>query len=66
MVYRKDPTAVYHNEVCDECRPNFYIFGIHDDGVGNKKLTLQIYIDKEEKILYPMSVYKAKMPDPTN
>ncbi len=66
MVHKKNPTAVYQNEVCDECLPDLYLFGVHDDGIGNKKLALLIHLDRKRKILCPVSVYKARLPNHTN
>ena len=66
MVHMKNPAAVYQSEACDECIPDLHLFGVHDDGVGNKKLALLIYLDRERKILCPVSVYKARLPRHTD
>ena len=63
MVRRKNPTATHHNETCDECLRDHYLFGIHDDGIGNKRLGLLIRIDQERKGLYPVAVYRASPQD---
>ena len=63
MRHRKDPTVAYHNEVCFERFPDYHVFGIHDDGVGNKRLALEMHIDKQKKTLHPASVYKVMSND---
>ena len=58
MARYKDPTRHYENTACNT-DPNLRLFGIQDDGVGNKGLGLQVYLDRERYVLYPMRVYAA-------
>lgn len=63
MIRHKDPTRVYQNTICDNCVPDLRLFGIQDDGVGNKGLGLLIYLDRERRVLYPISVNKTTPPN---
>ncbi len=56
MLQTKDPVRTYCHVTCDEYIPDLYLFGVLDDGVGNKKFGLQIYLDKEKKILFPITI----------
>ncbi len=60
MRYVKDPSKLFPYPQCDSCPPNMYLFGVSDDGVGNKGLEIQIVIGKETKILYPFNCRKSK------
>jgi len=59
MLYMKDPTRVYRCTICNDCNPVLYLFGILDDGIGNKGFELQISLDKKRKILSPITVRKV-------
>ena len=59
MLSVKDPARVYRYTICDDCTPDLYLFGILDDGMGNKGLELQIHLDKKRKILSPITVRKV-------
>ena len=61
MLYIKAPEKTYRYTNCDECIPELYLFGVKDDGIGNKGLELQIHLDKKTKVLSPVSVRKAKL-----
>ena len=43
----KDPTRIYQNATCNDCIPSLYLFGIANDRVGNRRLKLQIYFDRQ-------------------
>lgn len=60
MLYTKDPPKVYQFTKCEDCREGLYLFGILDDGLGNKGFELQVYLDKKKKILSPITVRKIK------
>ncbi|GEM_PF-6290022 len=60
MLYLKDPTKIYYYTNCDDCLPDLHLFGIQDDGIGNKGIELQIYIDKQKNILAPITVRIVK------
>ncbi len=55
MRYVKDPTRLYPYPQCDNCPNNMYLFGISDDGVGNKGLEIQIIVSKDTHTLYPFN-----------
>ena len=59
MLYLKEPQKTYQYTKCDECIPNLYLFGLLDDGIGNKGLELQIYLDSKRNILAPITVRKV-------
>ncbi|KFM19613.1 hypothetical protein AAA799P11_00602 [Marine Group I thaumarchaeote SCGC AAA799-P11] len=60
MLYLKEPQKTYRYTNCDDCMPDLFLFGVLDDGIGNKGLELQIYLDKKRKVLAPITVRKAK------
>ena len=60
MVLKKNPAAIYQNTICDDSVPDLRLFGIQDDGLGNKRLGLLIYIDAERHILCPVAVYNVR------
>ena len=60
MARKKDPTKDYENEICCEEDPNWRLFGFYDDGVGNKRLEMLIYLNYEKKIMYPAGVFKNR------
>jgi len=59
MLSVKDPSKVYQFTRCTDCREGLYLFGIKDDGLGNKGLELQVYLDRKKKILSPITVRKV-------
>ena len=59
MLMMKNPAKAYHYTRCDECTPDLYLFGISDDGFGNKGLELQIHLDKQRNVLAPITVRKV-------
>ena len=60
MACKKDPTKYYENEICCEEDPNWRLFGTYDDGGGNNRFDLLIYLNDEKKIMRPAGVYKNK------
>ncbi len=60
MLNLKDPKKAYLYTNCDDCVPDLHLFGILDDGIGNKGLELQIYLDEKKNILAPITVRKVK------
>lgn len=56
MLMIKDPARVYEYTRCDECVPDLYLFGVADDGVGNKGVELQIYLHRSKSVLAPITV----------
>ena len=56
MLRSNDPTKTYESIECDNCLPGMNLFGILDDGFGNKGLALQVHINEQDKILTPISV----------
>lgn len=63
MVQQRDPTTKYHNVTCDNCNPDTRLFGIQDDGVGNKRLGLLIRFDRQRNVLYPLGVRPVRPTD---
>lgn len=59
MLLMKNPARAYHYVRCDDCMDDLYLFGILDDGIGNKGYEIQIYLDKKRKILAPITVRKV-------
>ena len=59
MLSMKDPSKVYKFARCDECREGLYLFGIVDDGLGNKGFELQVFLDRKKKILSPITIRKV-------
>jgi hypothetical protein len=58
----KDPSKVYKFTNCDDCIEDLYLFGCHDDGLGNKGLEIQVYLDRKRKVLSPITVRKVNQP----
>ena len=63
MCRQNDPTKFYQSTICDECEPNTHLFGILNDGLGNKGLELQVKVDKQTRVLSPMLVRRIQHPD---
>jgi hypothetical protein len=49
--YLKDPRKHYLYSVCDDCPPSYCLFGVSDDGLGNKGLDVLIIIAKNDTLL---------------
>lgn len=62
IVNVKEPTLVYQHTVCKECPPDFYLFGLSDDGLGNKGIENQVWINRKEKIIWFLKCKKAVKP----
>jgi|APSaa5957512535_1039671.scaffolds.fasta_scaffold16658_6 hypothetical protein len=54
MRYNKDPTKTYKHEECKECKKGLFLFGVADDGLGNKGVELMVFFDFKKKVLYPI------------
>lgn len=63
MVRCKDPVEVYDGIACDDCMHDTWLFGVQDDGSGNKGLKLQIYINRDRQVLYPVGVWPTEPSD---
>lgn len=59
MVEMKDPAKVYRFTQCNDCMDDLYLFGLADDGLGNKGIELQVYLDKTKRVLAPITVRKV-------
>src|SRR3989304_9472466 len=55
----KDPSKLYKFSRCDDCIEDLYLFGCGDDGLGNKGIELQVYLDKIRNVLAPITVRKV-------
>ena len=66
MLSMKDPSKVYEFIICEDGIKDLYLFGIADDGLGNKGIELQIYLDRSKKILSPITVRKVTKPKKNN
>ncbi len=42
--YLKDPKKHYEYQTCKDCPPNYCLFGVSDDGLGNKSVSVLIII----------------------
>ena len=61
--YAKDPTRIYNHKVCKECKEGMFLFGIADDGVGNKGVEVMIFLDYKKNILHPIFCRTVKITD---
>lgn len=52
MLCDPNPLASREYKVCNECVPESHLFGINDDGGGNKRLGLLIHFNWERKTLF--------------
>ena len=62
MIGMKDPSKKYQFTRCNDLRKDLYLFGIADDGLGNKGIELQVYLDRKNKVLSPITVRKILKP----
>lgn len=61
MLHQNDPTQHYQNTICKDCLlDDCYLFGVSDDGGGNKGVALQIHLDRQRKILTPISAKQSQ------
>lgn len=52
IVFMKNPPAVYNYTKCKKCPPDFYLFGISDDGLGNKGIEFQVWLHRKSNTLW--------------
>ena len=60
MIRQKDPRRRHEYVTCHDCMPGMYLFGVVDDGVGNKGVALQIHLDWINRILSPVSAKSTR------
>lgn len=63
MRMMKDPSKIYNFTKCVDCMDDLYLFGCVDDGVGNKGIEIQIYLDRTKNVLAPITVRKVTKPE---
>lgn len=49
--YVKDPRRHYSYTVCKKCPPSYCLFGVGDDGLGNKGIEVLIIMAKNNVLL---------------
>ena len=59
MRYVKNPARLFPYPQCDHCPENMYLFGVSDDGIGNKGLEIQMIVGKKTHTLYPFNCRKT-------
>jgi len=62
VAHFKDPTKFYNTTKCKKCPHSVLLFGISDDGIGNKGIEVQIWIRNTRKELIFLKCRKAKKP----
>lgn len=56
------PTEMYAHTPCEKCPPNFFLFGISDDGLGNKGIEIQVWLDEKTGTGWFLRCRKASKP----
>ena len=59
VVYANDPTEMYEITECADCPPSVVLFGLSDDGLGNKGIEIQVWINKKFNILHFLKCNKT-------
>lgn len=62
VAHIKDPAKFYNTTKCRNCPPSVCLFGISDDGLGNKGIEVQIWIRNSKKELIFLKCRKAEKP----
>jgi hypothetical protein len=62
VVLIKEPTEVYHHTPCEDCPPDFHLFGLSDDGLGNKGIEIQIWLNHKANTAWFLKCRKAMKP----
>ena len=60
MLHYKDPTKIYKNITCKNCILGSHLFGIANDGIGHRKLKLQIHFNEQTNVMSPISVNRIE------
>jgi hypothetical protein len=55
----KDPRKIYEYSICHDCPPDFFLFGISDDGLGNKGIEVQVWLDRKTETAWFLKCRKA-------
>ncbi|CAE6488990.1 hypothetical protein [Candidatus Nitrosotenuis uzonensis] len=63
IVHIKDPTKVYHHTACENCPPDFHLFGLSDDGLGNSGIEIQVWLHKKTQTAWFLKCRKATKPN---
>ena len=58
----KDPVKFYNTTKCKDCPNSVLLFGISDDGIGNKGIEVQIWMRNTRKELIFLKCIKVKKP----
>ena len=61
MLYSKDPVKVIKHKICEECKDGLVLFGLADDGVGNKGVELMVFLNYKKHVLYPIFCRAVKI-----
>ena len=59
IVYLKDPRKIHYYTICHDCPPQIALFGISDDGLGNKGIEILTWIDDKSKMITFLQCKKA-------
>jgi len=62
VVHIKDPVKFYKTTKCPNCPPSVRLFGISDDGLGNKGIEVQVWLRNPRNELIFLKCRKAEKP----